>query len=176
MGFPRRDRRTDAAAARGLDHGMALGWFGCHQDRTAAWNRRIQACPTGASAAKPVRVRRDAGPQRCLGLACPPAPEHRIRAFAWRRNTPKRPRRAMRFATPPPREHTSSDRDSAHAGACARALDPLRGGAQPADPPAQLRERRAAQKSDRAGIETELNSQRANAEWTGRRSGTWKTQ
>ena len=35
--------------------------------------------------------------------------------------------------------------------------------------------RRAAQRSDRAGFETELNSQQANAEWTGRGSGTWKT-
>ena len=34
--------------------------------------------------------------------------------------------------------------------------------------------RRAAQRSDRAGFETELNSQRTNARWTGRRKGTWK--
>ena len=122
--------------ADGLGHGMARGRFGCHQDRTAAWKRRIRACPTGASAANPLRVRRDAWPQRFL--AYPPAPAHRIRAFAWRRNTPKRPRRAMRFATPPPR-NTPLRIGAPHARARAGALDPLRGGAQPADPPAQLR-------------------------------------
>ena len=54
-----------------------------------------------------------------------------------------------------------------------RPLSPRSG--EPIRPARSASKRRAAHRSDRAGFETELNSQRANAEWTGRGSGTWKT-
>ena len=95
---------------------MAGGCFGCHQDRTAAWKSRFRACPTGASATSALRIRRDARPRRIRRLACPHAPAHRIRAFAWRRNAPKR-RPQQRCASQHPHEHTSSDLDFSRARA-----------------------------------------------------------
>ena len=81
MGFPRRDRRTDAARLAV----STMAWHSAGSDVTKivpqAVERRIRACPTGASAASPLRVRRDAWPQRFHDLAYPRAPAHRIRAF-----------------------------------------------------------------------------------------------
>ena len=134
MGFPRRDRRTDAARLAV----STMAWHSAGSDVTKIVPQR------GNDAFGPVRQAR-AQQTRCVsgathGRSVSSHTRPRLHIGDGRSpggETPRSVRGERCASQPPTQEHTSSDRDSARARA--RALDPLRGGAQPADPPAQLR-------------------------------------
>ena len=135
MGFPRRDRRTDAARLAV----STMAWHSAGSDVTKIVPQR------GIDAFGPVRQAR-AQQTRCVsgathGRSVSSHTRPRLHIGYGRSPGGETPRsvRGQRCASQPPtQEHTSSDRDSARARTRG-ALDPLRGGAQPADPPAQLR-------------------------------------
>ena len=175
MGFPRRDRRTDAARLAV----STMAWHSAGSDVTKIVPQR------GIDAFGPVRQAR-AQQTRCLsgathGCSVSSASHTRPRLNIGYGRSPggETPRsvRGERCASQPrhPGTHLfgSGLRTRARVRACARSAQ--RRGTTSRSARSASR-RRAAQRSDRAGFETELNSQRTNARWTGRRSGTWKTQ
>ena len=171
MGFPRRDRRTDAARLAV----STMAWHSAGSDVTKIVPQR------GNDAFGPVRQAR-AQQTRCVsgathGRSVSSHTRPRLHIGYGRSSGGETPRsvRGQRCASQPPtQEHTSSDRDSARARTRRRARSAQRRGTTSRSARSASK-RRAAQRSDRAGFETELNSQRANAKWTGKRKETWKT-
>ena len=172
MGFPRRDRRTDAARLAV----STMAWHSAGSDVTKIVPQRgndafgpvrqARAQQTrsvsGATHGRSVSSASHARPRLHIGYGCSPGGE-----------TP-RSVRGERCASQPPHPGTHLFGSGLRTRARARGRSTQRRGTTSRSARSASR-RRAAQRSDRAGFETELNSQRANARWTVKRKGTWKT-
>ena len=134
MGFPRRDRRTDAARlavstmawhSAGSDvtkivQQRGIDAFGPVRQARAQQTRCVSGATHGRSVSSHTR------PRLHIGYGRSPGGETEASAASDALRNPPPRNTPLRIGTP-------------HARARAGAVDPLRGGAQPADPPTQLR-------------------------------------
>ena len=125
MGIPRRDRRTSRCVADGLGHGTARGRFGCNRNRTAERKTTQPGLPD--------RRERSESASYQAGRMSPVFPAPRMPARACTSETELRRAPAASDALRSPPLTNTPLRTGSSARVRARALDPLRGVAQPDD-------------------------------------------